>query len=375
LKKRIGIDAREIQYGVITGIGRSLINLIKYFETYDSENELVLFSEAPIPISLKKNIRRTEKPFGGPTIIWDQIVLPVLIKKANVDLLYSPYYKAPLFTSTPVVTQVLDLMYLVFKPYRKELGILGRLYYNTIGRAFSIRAVNVITDSEHAKNDIVRLWKIKPSKIQVFPLGCADRYKPVKDQNQKEATRKKYDLPPNYILYLGNFKPHKNVKIIVAAYEHLHTKFPKHGLVLAGPLDRHGRAIQNLVKKKAIADQVTFTDTIRESDRPEVIYSMADIFICTTLYEGFGLPPLEAMACGTPVIASNTTAVPEVVGNAGVLIDPNNLAAITQATTELLQDSAKREAYSEAGLKRAKLFSEKRTAEMVYKHLLDKAGA
>ncbi len=373
-KKTIGVDAREIQHGVITGIGRALINFIRYFEKFDKENELVLFSETRLPIHLKGNIRRVERQLALPTIVWDQIVLPFLIRKAKVDLFYSPYYKAPIFTTIPVVTQVLDLMYLVFEPYRKRLGILGLLYYFTIGRAFSIKANSVITDSEHAKNDIIQLWKLKPQKIKVFPLGCSNRYRPVKDQSKREAVRKRLNLPQNYILYFGNFKPHKNVKILIEAFERVNRIKGRAKLVLAGPLDKYGQGIQKLVSKKNLTDQVVFTGTVRESDSPETIYSMADIFVCPTLYEGFGLPALEAMACGTPVITSNTTAVPEVVGSAGVLVDPHSPGEITSAMLELLQNSIKRKAYSKAGLERAKHFGEKHAAEMVYRHLLEKVG-
>lgn len=366
---RIGVDAREIENGVITGIGRSLANFIQYFSRHEKEHQLVLFSTKPIPTDPGRQIMSVTI---GPcaTFLWDQVQLARAIKRNSIDLFYSPYYKMPLLTKIPVVSQILDLMFLVFPPYVKSIGAFGRLYYAIFGRAFARKSVGIITDSDHAKGDIVRLWGIQPEKITVIPLGVGKRYRPVSDPAVLAEVRKKNNLPEKYILYLGNFKPHKNVETLVKAFKIIEKNHIPYMLVLAGPLDENGRRIRALVADQGLSDRVMFTGTIRESDCPEAILTMADVFVFPTLYEGFGLPPLEAMACGTPVISSNRTAVPEVVQDAGIMVDPLDAEQLGRAIADLLDHVEKRKVCARKGLERARLFQEENTAGKIHQYLL-----
>lgn len=368
---RIGVDAREIQEGVVTGIGRSLANFIKYFGDHEKHHVLVLFSEKSIQIDFHGLIEKVVIKKLLSTLLWDQVLLPMALESSKIDFFYSPYYKAPIMTRKPYVNQVLDLMYLVFPEYRKAIGLSGRLYYYTFGRAFSKKAVNIITDSMHAKSDIVRLWNINPEKIIVIPLGVAEQYKPVSEIHLLNRIKKKFSLPDKYILYLGNFKPHKNVKSLVMAFGRMVDKLPEYKLVLAGPLDKNGQKIKKMVIRENLIDKVIFTDTIRIEDHPEVILSMADLFVFPTLYEGFGLPPLEAMACGTPVITSNLTAVPEVIGDSGLMVDPENISELSNKITALLNDSEKQKKLICKGLERVKKFEEEKTAGEIYRHIIN----
>lgn len=366
---KIGVDAREIQDGVITGIGRSLANFIQYFGKNEHEHVIVLFAEKEIPVDFEGNIMQVEVG-SCLTFLWDQRQLPLAIRANKIDLFYSPYYKVPLLTKVPTVNQILDLMFLVFQQYREELGIFDKLYYATFGRAFARKSVSIITDSEHAKQDIIRIWKIDSEKIVVIPLGVANRYVPVKDKRLLDQVKKNLRLPDKYLLYLGNFKPHKNVSSLVHAFKTIVNRFPEYQLVLAGPLDAHGLKIENLVSREGLDDRVVFTNTIREADCPEALLSMADLFVFPSLYEGFGLPPLEAMACGTPVIASNLTAVPEVVGDAAVLVNPLDVDELSGAIGDLSGDLEKREYYSQKGLERSRMFREEQTAGEIYRHII-----
>ena len=366
---RLGVDAREIQDGVVTGIGRSLANFISYFAGHDSTHELVLFAEKKLPIPLSSRCRELTIP-PGLTLLWDQWKLLRQLRRERIDLFYSPYYKLPLLSSIPAVNQVLDLMYLAFPPYVRALGIFGRLYYATIGRACSLKAIAVITDSAHAKADIIRLWRIRPEKIAVIPLGVADRYTPVTDGEICARVRERFGLPERYILYLGNFKPHKNVASLVQAFAGVRKVCKDYKLVLAGPLDAHGQAIKAHVVEAGLAEDVVFTDAIHEEDLPEVLLSLAELFVFPSLYEGFGIPPLEAMACGTPVIASNRTAIPEVVGDAGLLVDPLDIEALQGAIISLLGDVDCCKMYAERGLKRAEGFRGEQTAGRLYRHIV-----
>jgi len=365
----IGVDAREIQDGVVTGIGRSLANFIHYFGKTEKKHSLALFSEKRIPVDFTGNIRRVIiRPCQ--TFLWDQLKLPKALKKNKINLFYSPYYKVPLLTTIPIVNQILDLMYLVFSPYKKELGSFGRSYYATFGKAFARKSISIITDSEHAKQDIVRIWGINPKKIVVIPLGVASHYVPVNDPHLLHLVKTNFNLPEKYILYLGNFKPHKNVGSLVQAFKKIKNRFPEYKLILAGPLDSNGQKIQEIVSKEGVSNSVMFTNTIRENDHPEALLSMADLFVFPTLYEGFGLPPLEAMACGTPVITSNFTAVPEVISDAGVMVNPLDVSELSRAIADLLDDPEKRTTYSRKGLERARMFREEQTAGEIYRHLI-----
>jgi glycosyltransferase involved in cell wall biosynthesis len=366
---RIGVDAREIQNGIITGIGRSLANFIEYFSEHKGQHSLFLFSENRFDLNKNGNIKHIY--IGNlPTFVWDQLALPQAIKAHKIDLFYSPYYKLPLATRIPVINQILDLMYLGFPPYRKTLGIIGRFYYATFGKAFAKKSISIITDSEHAKGDIVKFWNIDQNKIKVIPLGLANRYKHVNDYDVLDVTKNKFNLPENFILYLGNFKPHKNVKSLVNAFDKIKDRYSDHKLVLAGTLDEHGMKLKQFVEHIGIAKRVVFTDTIRENDNPEALLSMAKVFVFPTLYEGFGLPPLEAMACGTPVIASNLTSVPEVVGDSGITLNPLDVGEISNAITNLIENPEIRKLLSKKGLERAKLYREKETTAKLCEHII-----
>jgi len=366
---QLGLDAREIRNGVITGIGRSLSNFIHYFGENDSRHKLVLFSDKTLPLDLPGNVHQVVIN-SAPTFYWDQVLLPKALKESRIDLFYSPYYKIPIATSIPVISQILDLMYLVFPAYKRALGLRGRIYYVLFGRLCAHKSVSIVTDSQCAKEDIVRCWKINPQKIEVIHLGLGRRYRPVRNSNCLKQVKQRFGLPDKFILYLGNFKPHKNVAALIEAFAQIAANYPDYHLVLAGSCDKHAEDLKGYIAAHNISRRVVFTDTVRESDYPEAILSMAEIFVFPTLYEGFGLPPLEAMACGTPVIASNTTAVPEVVGDAGLLVYPRDINALANAIAELLKDPQKRESLSQKGLERAESFREEYTAGKLYQYII-----
>ena len=165
---KIGVDAREIQDGVTTGIGRSLSNFINYFAQNERKHELILYSEKRIPFNWNCNIHsailtKIRVPF------WDQWKLPKALADHKIDLFYSPYYKIPLLTKTPIVNQILDLMFISFHPYRKKMRFHRKLYYSSFGKIFASKSINIITDSDHAKKDIVRLshWALQGATNQL----------------------------------------------------------------------------------------------------------------------------------------------------------------------------------------------------------------
>ena len=356
---RLGIDAREIQNGVYTGIGRPLADLLHYFAGLDNEDSCVLFSARKVPLDLGPRVTNVVLK-EHITFVWDQWQLPLALKKEGVDIFYSPYYKVPLMKPCTTVSAILDLMYLSFGPYHERMSSFARAYYAVFGRAYARCADKVLTCSAYSKKDIQRIYGIGACKIEVIPLGLGGIYRP-----QKGPT----GINGRYILYLGNFKVHKNVKNIIKAFAFIAAAFPDMNLVLAGPKEYTYPHLVQLARELHLEHRVVFPGKITESDDPRFLYSGADVFVMPSLYEGFGLPPLEAMACGVPVIVSNTTSMPEVVQDAGILVDPDNVAAIADAMREVLTNDGLRNDLIAKGLRRAREYEADKVSARVYAFL------
>jgi len=188
---RLGIDAREIEDGVYTGIGTPLASFLRYFAKNADHDECILFSTKPIPINFGKNVKNIvikEKI----RFYWDQIQLSMAVNSNNIDIFYSPYYKIPLFANCTIVSAVLDLMYLMFPPYRKRLGVFGVLYYKIFGKLFSERANRILTCSEYSKEDIIKFYNTRATKIDVIPLSIDDRYRLPQNTDAIEKTKERF---------------------------------------------------------------------------------------------------------------------------------------------------------------------------------------
>ena len=346
---KIGIDAREIQNGVYTGIGRPLANFLKYFGSLNTDDRCVLFSAQKIPLNFNGQIKNVVIP-EKYTFLWDQWTLPQAIRREGVELFYSPYYKIPLMLSCKSVSAILDLMYLEFKPYRKALSPAARFYYKTFGRVFAHKADKILTCSQYSKNDIIRLYGVDAGKIEVIPLSVGDIYRVDKNPELLSEARKRWGIRGRYLLYVGNFKPHKNIPAIIDAFQKIYSRYPDLQLVLAGPKEFTYSACLAKVNQYQLHQRVIFLGKVTEQDQPHFLYNGAEAFVMPTLYEGFGLPPAEAMACGVPVIASNTTSIPEVVRDAGILIDPLDIEAIAEAMKKILDNPGLKEDLVRKGL-------------------------
>lgn len=365
---RLGIDAREIQDGVFTGIGRPLMNFLKYFADQKDKNDCILFSEKKLPFKENARIQHRIIPHC-PSFFWDQVRLPREIREDKIDLFYSPYYKIPLSAPCPAVSAILDLMYLVFDEYRRELGVWRRGYYATFGRLFARRSTKIFTCSEFSKRDIIKIYDIPTSKIEVIPLSVSDMYHPEKNQKSIAEMKDRYGIHSRYLLYLGNFKSHKNVEGIIKAFKNVVVEHRDLVLVLAGPKTHGYEQLVTSIHEIGLKNRVIFTGKITESDKPHLLYSGAEIFVFPSFYEGFGIPPLEAMACGTPVVASNTTSIPEVVKDAGFLVDPYHPDDIAQAIRRILNTPSLRQVLVEKGLRYAEEYQEEKISKRFYEFL------
>ncbi len=362
---RIGIDATMILDSKPTGFGVYSINIVN--ELFKKHEDMVIWTVDDSRLQIPKNKIRTVMQsfrFLGESLyllrpLWVELILPRLLKQEGIDVLYATIAGEITYCPIPQVVTVHDLIALTF-PEDAPLGVQWNYKFRV--PVILKKASSIIAVSEYTKNDIVRLYGISCDKIHTVHNGYdKDHFR----HRNKPEVLDQYGLQhKNYILYVGNAQPRKNLARLIEAFSAIRDKIP-HTLVLIGP-----KAPQDLLKLIAIIDKFHVVDRVKllryvpYEDLP-VLYSGADLFTYLSLYEGFGLPVLEAMACGTPVLASNTTSVREVAGEAAVLVDPTDVKAINNALLDTILDRQKLRDLSIMGLSRCKEFSWRRAAEQI----------
>lgn len=293
-------------------------------------------------------------------LLWTQFQLPKIYQKLSANLLYSPIPEAPLFSSCRYVVMCHDLIPLRF--YRAASPLSN--YFRYVVPQVLKQAEHIICNSQATAKDIVDFYGIKSHKITPILLGYdADNFYPQSECNSSIATP--------YFLYLGRQDPYKNLKGLINAFAAI--KNNNYYLAIAGSQDpRFTPNLQQQIKELGIEERVVFLDYLSYQELPKII-SNAIALVFPTFWEGFGLPVLEAMACGTPVITSNLASLPEITGDAAILIDPYNTAAITKAMVEIVKDKAMRSQLSKLGLQQAQRFSwhktSNQTRELLQKYL------
>jgi glycosyltransferase involved in cell wall biosynthesis len=238
------------------------------------------------------------------------------------------------------------------------------------------KATKVLTVSEYSRQDILQTYRIPPDKVIVTPNGISEVFQPVREQARVEAVKKKYHIQRPYLLTVSNLQPRKNLARLIKAYTHLREHAEEFGqqLVIVGQKAWLYKHIFHEAHRSRYVGDIIFTDYVPENDLI-VLYSGATAFVYPSLFEGFGLPVLEAMACGAPVITSNSSSLPEVVGDAGVMVDPYDEEALAKAVQRVVEDPRLRAQLSEQGLLQARKFSWRRTAELtlaVYEEVVSK---
>lgn len=304
---------------------------------------------------------------GNLAKLWfEQVGFPRSAGHMQADIALTPYWAPPLRSSVPVVVTIHDVIPLALPDYRG--GPLQRAYAS-LARAASANAAHIITDSEFSRNDILKHLPVRAESVTAIPLAADARFTPAVPEADLEAARERYDLPPAYVLYLGNFDRRKNIETLLQVYvwcgEPIGQDFP---LVIAGEPDTRvydagGRAmtLAQMARALEVDDVVRFIGRVAEEDKP-ALYAGARCFLFTSLYEGFGLPILEALACGVPVVGSNAASIPEVVGNAGMLVDPLDARRMAGALIAVCTEDALRDQLSRRALLQASRFSWQRTA-------------
>lgn len=270
-------------------------------------------------------------------VLWEQAALPLAATRLRADLLYAPYFSLPLLTGARSVVTVHDLIPLLLPEYAPSAGF--KAYFRLVSAAVK-RAEAVVTDSVHAAGDIDRVLGVARDRIHVIYLGVDGRYRQGARQEQVESLRRRMGLPEQFSLYLGGVDPRKNVGTLLRAMRLLQQRrtmaMP---LVVVAP--RGGRWDDPRVEaaRLGLGGSVLFLDWVEEGDKP-ALYVAARALVYPSRYEGFGLPPLEAMAAGTPVLCSNASSLPEVVGEAGLLLDPEDVEGWAEALRRVSEDDA-----------------------------------
>ncbi len=314
--------------------------------------------------------------------VWfEQMTFGRACARRNAALAHVPYFASPLFPRTRTIVTIHDLIPMILPLYRGSA--LVRAYTQLVALAAK-RADAIIADSECSRHDIIARLQVEPTRVQVIYLAADPRFQPVIDPAPLDAVRSKYNLPEKFVLYLGGYDQRKNVRVIIQAFARL-PEFYRAGvrLVLAGV--KLGDDSAFFPDPRRIArdagthggaplpdDAIQYLGWVDEADKP-ALYASATAFVFPSLYEGFGLPPLEAMACGTPVIASNASSLPEIIGDAGITIEPNDGDAWAEAMRTVLTDESQWQAMRARGLAQAQKFSWERTAQetlKVYAHVI-----
>jgi glycosyltransferase involved in cell wall biosynthesis len=321
--------------------------------------DLRLYTPAPdkVPAGLRDLPGLRVRPFAAvPSAVRIPWLYPRLLRADRARLLHVQYVAPPRLPCASVVT-VHDVSY---KLYPEFFSPRVRLITGLLIGPSIRRAARVLTLSESSRQDILRLYRLPPGRVLVSPAAEGPQYRP-QPPEAIARVRAAYDLPERYVLAVGNVQPRKNLPRLIAAFAASAPEVPDTHLVLVGRSAWRGSEVEATVARLGLGERVRFTGYVPDADLP-ALYSGAACFCYPSLYEGFGLPPLEAMACGTPTITSNVSSLPEVVGDAAITVDPTSVPDLTAALRRLLPDPAARQQYRACGLQQAARFSWDRTA-------------
>jgi glycosyltransferase involved in cell wall biosynthesis len=315
-------------------------------------------SEKPETLNLKPKTGNLSK------VGFEQIAFPRACRRLHVDVAHVPYWAPPLRPAIPTVVTVHDLIPLLLREYRG--GPLVQLYTALVGYA-ARSATLALTDSEFSRQDIVAHLGLAPDRVRAVYLAAGEGYTPTPDPTDADV-RARHSLPERYVLYLGGFDVRKNVAALIEAYRRATPTIGEtHPLVIAGRLPENDTPFspdpRRLAQERGLEERVVrFIDFPDDADKP-ALYRGATAFIFPSRYEGFGLPPLEALACGTPVVGSDASSIPEIVGKGGLLLPPDDVEGMAQALVRLATDTDFRAELSRRALAQAARFSWEQTAQ------------
>jgi len=370
---RIVLDARTAT-DHFPGIGRYVVNLAQAMVPFLGRGQqLTLLRDPTRPPRWDLTAMEDEQVqvvdvTASSFSLRQQRVIPRLLRHLGADIYHSPYYLMPYCPGVPTVLTVYDLIPLLFP---RIVSLQARLLFRWTMSLALRTASRVLAISQTTRRDLLSHYRLSPQTVTVIPLAADPVFRPAPPA-EVERIRRKHALPKDYVLYLGINKPHKNLVRLIDAFSRITHHAPRITLVIAGAWDSRYPEPRQRVTTLGLEDVVRFLGPVAEADLP-ALYSGATLFVFPSEYEGFGLPVLEAMACGSPVACSNTSSLPEVAGDAALYFDPADLGAIASALNQALIDSRLRLDLQRRGLARASEFSWERTARetlQVYREIL-----
>lgn len=364
---RIAIDAHSV--GAKLGGNESYAtNLIEALAQIDGVNDYTLYvttAQAQERFHQRWPNFKVHTTLPHTPLIRIPLTLSAELRKRPVDVLHVQF-TAPPFCPCPVVVSLHDLS---FEHLPQTFNRRSRTQLRLTVRHSVRRAAKILTLSEHTRRDVIDTYSVAPEKVSVIPLAAPPHFCPVTDDMELQRVRHNYGINGDYVLSVGSIQPRKNLVRLIKAYaslrdRHRGDKFPK--LVLVGKCAWLYDETLRALDEARVRDSVVLTGYVPETDLP-ALYSGALCFVYPSYFEGFGLPPLEAMKCGAPVVVGNSTSLPEVVGDAGLKVDPFDISAIATAVGRLINSSELRRQLSVKGQTRAGLFDWRETARQTLK--------
>ncbi|MBE3097701.1 MAG: glycosyltransferase family 4 protein [Planctomycetes bacterium] len=351
---RIAIDARKLQD---FGIGTYIRNLLHQLARLDQATEYILLcrgQDAGLAQQLGANFRSVVEP-ARPYSVSEQFRIPIALIHEHVDLFHAPHYVLPPLVPCRSVVTIHDCIHLMFPQYLPNR--LAYTYARASIWAATRRADRILTVSESSKSDILRCFNVPADKIVVTYNAIDERFLTEPAEADMVRARERYQLTNPFILYVGNIKPHKNLERLIEAFTQVRRQgFDQLTLVIIGDQISKYQSLRRAVHQHKLHKHVRFLGFVAP-ETLSALYRLARVFVFPSLYEGFGLPPLEAMASGTPVLSSNVSSLPEVLGEAALLVDPYSADAIAEGIVRLLTDEALRATLKARGLARVRLYS------------------
>jgi glycosyltransferase involved in cell wall biosynthesis len=363
------------------GIGRFVRSLIKGVVDIDQRNQYLLVHARPnedavLDFPTASNVSRRQLPISERllTILWHRanLPLPVDVFTGTVDLFHSPDFVLPPLRGTKSILTVHDLAFLLFPECAHEAL---REYLLRVVPRSARRASFIVADSENTANDVICLLGVSPERVAVVPGGVDPRFQPVTDPERLRMMRRLLGVETApYVLFVGVIEPRKNLQGLIQAFELIKKRYRlPHKLVVVGRKGWLSDGIYEKYEQSQVRQDIVFPGFIPDEDLP-TLYSAASALSMPSFYEGFGLPLLEAMACGTPVVASNAASLPEVVGDAAPQVDPNDIDALAEALAQVLTDDTLRAVNRARGLERAAQFSWQAAAQKLLE-VYERVGA
>src|SRR3989344_3500180 len=366
---RIGIDGNEANVRNRVGGGKFALHLLRSLHAKRGAHQFTVYLKQP-PLESMPSLDETwQYKVFGPTFFWTRFALPIRLfqESKKPDVFFTPSHYGPLFSPVPTVVSVMDIAYEFFPTYfgKKDLWQLRFWTKQSLNTASRILAI-----SQHTKDDLVETYSIDPNRVSIAYPGYEDKVFYKRPAEEIEKVKEKYQIKSPYVLFIGTLQPRKNLERLIDAFQKLQKNDVT--LVIAGKKGWLFDQILTHAKTVGIEKQVLFTDFVPEEELPALL-SGASVFVLPSLYEGFGIPILEAFGCGVPVVCSRVSSLPEVAGDAALLFEPTDTDEISAALAKALYDTNERQRLMSAGEKRIQSFSWDFTAQQTLR-VLEEVG-